>query len=74
MKSISELKYKVLDPTGYEYLVVSRAEPVGSSNYQTYKIPLWVLKDFMLESDNLITEDGIDIALCDGNDTLISYD
>jgi len=52
MKSISELNYEVTNPTGNEWLVVSREEPVGSTNYQTYKVPLWVLKeDFRDDED-----------------------
>lgn len=70
MKAISELTNEVLNPTGNEYLVVSRYE---SGGYQTYKLLLSALKDAILGESNLITEDGIDIALCDGNDTLIAY-
>ena len=71
MKSISELRNKVTNPTGNEYFVVSRLE---YGEHQTYKLTLNALKDFILGTSNLITEDGRDIALCDGNDTLIAYD
>jgi hypothetical protein len=70
MKGISELNYSVQNPTGDEYLIVNQ---YGSGGYKSYKVTLRKLKEFLHETSNLITEDGIDIALCDGNDTLIAY-
>jgi hypothetical protein len=70
MKAISEFKYSVQNPTGDELLIVNKREGLG---YKSYKVTLRELKVFLQETSNLITEDGIDIALCDGNDTLIAY-
>ena len=74
-KSISQF-----DPqsslTGDEWLLVN--VETNPQEYVSRKVRLSTLRDYIiydaiLEESNLITEDGIDIALCDGNDTLIAY-
>lgn len=70
-KSISQF-----DPqsslTGDEWLLVN--VETNPQEYVSRKVRLSTLKDAILGESNLITEDGRDIALCDGNDTLIAYD
>ena len=48
MKAISDLNRKVTDPDGDEYFVVSRIE---NGNYQTYKMKLSTLKDYIIGND-----------------------
>lgn len=76
-KSISQF-----DPqpslTGDEWLLVN--VETNPQEYVSRKVRMSTLRDYIIsiydvipEESNLITEDGIDIALCDGNDTLIAY-
>ena len=57
--------------TGDEWLLVN--VKTNPQVYVSRKVRLSTLRDYII-SNNLITEDGIDIALCDENDTLIAYD